>query len=267
MTEFGQNPPSDATGRAQIPESTTGGGLTANQAAGHVAASATEQGRQVMAEAGYQARNLMHQARSEVTGQAGVQKKRAVEGLYAFGDELGKLAERSDRSGPATHLVNEASNRVGRAARWLDEREPGEVVAEVKAYARRNPGTFLLGAAVLGALAGRLTRGLMQEHEDRPAGDEVADDRAVGIATPPASAYRTQPTPGYPTAPAPAYPAPPTPEYPAPPAPAYPTQPTPGYPAQPTTPYPATGMPATPGMPGGQPPMGGPGPVDGEVPR
>ncbi|MEK8109106.1 phage holin family protein [Micromonospora sp. M12] len=50
--------------------------------------------------------------------------------------------------------------RRQQAAGWLDEREPGEVLDEVRTYARRNPGTFLAGAAVAGLLVGRLTRGL-----------------------------------------------------------------------------------------------------------
>ena len=36
---------------------------------------------------------------------------------------------------------------------------------EVKRYARRRPGTFLAGAAVLGLVAGRLTRGVVAEKQ------------------------------------------------------------------------------------------------------
>jgi hypothetical protein len=232
MTDIAQGLPPDGGERAATTSSTTSAGQTAKQATSQVAASAAEQGRQVLAETGYQARNLMRQARSEVTGQASVQKKRAVEGLYAFGDELGKLANRSEGAGPATQLVQHASNRVGNAARWLDEREPGQVVDEVKAYARRNPGLFLLGAAVLGTLAGRLTRNIVQEHQDQHPDDE----RAVGVASPP----NMPTTPGVMPA-------------------------TGGYPAQ-SPGYPgggATGMPA--GQQPPMPPMSGTGPVEGGV--
>jgi hypothetical protein len=243
MSNIAQGPPSDAGGRAGTAGPMTGSGQTTRQATEQVTASATEQGRQVMAEAGYQARGLMHQARSEVSGQAGVQKKRAVEGLYAFGDELGKLADRSEHSGPATQLAQHASTKVGQAARWLDEREPGQVVDEVKAYARRNPGMFLLGAAVLGALAGRLTRNLVQEHHDQ---DEWTNDRAVASVPPPPGSYPTQPTAPFPPQPGTGYP----------------TQPTTSYP--PANAYPASGSAAVPGAQ--PPPMGGVGP-EGEVQR
>ena len=44
-------------------------------------------------------------------------------------------------------------------AGWLDQRDPGELLDEVRGIARRKPGTFLLGALAAGVVAGRLTRG------------------------------------------------------------------------------------------------------------
>jgi hypothetical protein len=42
---------------------------------------------------------------------------------------------------------------------FLGDHEAGELIEEVRQFARRRPGTFLLGAAVTGVIAGRLTRG------------------------------------------------------------------------------------------------------------
>ena len=44
-------------------------------------------------------------------------------------------------------------------ASQLDDREPSELLEDVRRFARRRPGTFLLGALAAGIVVGRLTRG------------------------------------------------------------------------------------------------------------
>jgi hypothetical protein len=105
-------------------------------------------------------RDLFGQAQTELKDQAGAQQKRAADGLRSIGDQLRSMAEKNDRPGMAGDLIGEFSGRVQHAADWLDHREPGQVVAEVRDFARRHPGAFLLGAAVAGVLVGRLTRGV-----------------------------------------------------------------------------------------------------------
>jgi hypothetical protein len=48
----------------------------------------------------------------------------------------------------------------------LQNREPAELLEEVRRFARRKPGLFLLGAAAAGVLAGRLTSGVKAAHSD-----------------------------------------------------------------------------------------------------
>ena len=59
-----------------------------------------------------------------------------------------------------TTLADQAADRVQSVAGWLEQRQPGEVLDEVRDFARRRPGTFLAAAAVVGLIGGRLTRGL-----------------------------------------------------------------------------------------------------------
>ncbi|MGN9775252.1 hypothetical protein ACTMS0_05680 [Micromonospora sp. H33] len=148
-------------------ESTNGGGVReqarqvgseAKQAGGAVAETAKEQGREVVGEARRQARNLYGEARSQLAGQTGEQQRRAAGGLRSLADEMRTMAEQGGQAGPVSELARQAADRVHGVAGWLEQREPGDLVAEVRDYARRNPGTFLVGAAVLGVLAGRLTR-------------------------------------------------------------------------------------------------------------
>ena len=60
----------------------------------------------------------------------------------------------------ATDLVRQAAERSSAVASWLDGRDPGSLLTEVKSFARQRPGTFLLLAAGAGVLAGRLSRSL-----------------------------------------------------------------------------------------------------------
>jgi hypothetical protein len=76
------------------------------------------------------------------------------------------MAEGGDGSGPASDLAKQAAERVEDAARWLDNREPGDLVEEFRGLARRRPGAFLLGAAAAGLLVGRLTRGAIDANRD-----------------------------------------------------------------------------------------------------
>ena len=63
------------------------------------------------------------------------------------------------QSGIATDLAQQAATRVHDVAGWLESRNPGEIVDELRGIARRRPGAFLLGAVAAGVVAGRLTRG------------------------------------------------------------------------------------------------------------
>lgn len=135
-------------------------GSEAAQAGGAIAQTAREQGREVVGEATRQARNLYGEARTQLHSQAGDQQRRAASGLRSLADEMRSMAQQGGQAGPVTELAHQAAERVHGVAGWLEQREPGDLVNEVRDYARRNPGTFLVGAAVLGVLAGRLTRNI-----------------------------------------------------------------------------------------------------------
>jgi hypothetical protein len=63
-------------------------------------------------------------------------------------------------------LVRQAADRSASVASWLEGRDPGSLLDEVKTFARQRPGTFLLLAAGAGILAGRLTRSLSEGAPD-----------------------------------------------------------------------------------------------------
>jgi hypothetical protein len=133
-------------------------GRTAQHAGQQVAQTTVDQAREVASEAGRQARDMMAEARTQARTQAESQRQRAVDGLHGLADELRGMVDKGGQSGMGTELVQNAYERVHGLADWLDQRSAGGLVEEVRAFARRRPGTFLLGAALAGVVAGRLTR-------------------------------------------------------------------------------------------------------------
>jgi len=131
--------------------------------ASETAAVARDQGKQVAAEARDQLSSLADQAKVQLEEQGGAQKERAVSGLRQLGDELERMLSGSPVSdGMTTDLVRQVATRARETASWLDEREPGDLVDELRDLGRRHPGAFLLGALTAGVVAGRVTRGVAQ---------------------------------------------------------------------------------------------------------
>ena len=141
-------------------------GQGAADAGKHVAGVAKEQASGVAAETSKQAKDLLSQTRTEVQSQAATQQDRIAASIRSLSSELGSMAHGSDQSGTATDLIRQASARADDIAAWLEQRDPGALVQEVTAFARRRPGAFLAIAAGAGLLAGRLTRGAIDAARD-----------------------------------------------------------------------------------------------------
>ncbi len=200
-------------------------GQHARQAGGQVTQTATDQARQVAAETGQQARDLLAEARGQARDQASAQQQKAVRQLRSVADELGQMAANGGESGMATEFARQAAGRLHGVASWLDQREPADLLDEARSFARRRPGAFLIGAAIAGLAAGRLTRGGAASIHSQPGtGRGASTATGDGAATGPADAA----PPGYPAAPG--YPA----------EPGYSPEPgyraAPGYPADPVYP-------------------------------
>ncbi len=132
----------------------------ASESAHSVAESAKAGAADVTAEAKTNARELLQQATKDLTDQAGAQQQKVAEGLHSISEELHSMASASEQPGVATDLVRQAAERSSAIAGWLDGRDPGSLLTEVKSFARERPGTFLMLAAGAGILAGRLSRSL-----------------------------------------------------------------------------------------------------------
>ena len=125
-----------------------------------MAETAQAEAANVAAEAKTNAKDLLYQAKSDLTDQAGAQQQKAAEGIRTISSQLHTMADASDQPGVAADLIRQAAERSQSVASWLENRDPGSLLEEVKSFARQRPGTFLLVAAGAGLLAGRLGRSL-----------------------------------------------------------------------------------------------------------
>jgi len=139
---------------------------SAKESGTHVAKTAADEAGNVAAETRRQAKQLTQEASNQAQQQAAAQKDKAANGLHSLGEELRSMARDGGQSGPVTDLTHQAADKVIDLATWLERRDPASLLEEVRTYARRKPGTFLLGAAAAGILAGRLTRGAVQASKD-----------------------------------------------------------------------------------------------------
>jgi hypothetical protein len=150
---------------------------TAKDSAQNVAETAKTEAANVAAEVKANTKDLLARARTDLTHQAGAQQQKVADGLRSVSNELHAMARASDHPGVASDLVRQAAERSSSVASWLDARDPGSLLDEVKTFARQRPGTFLLLAAGAGVLAGRLSRSLS-------AGAPESTARSTAGATP-----------------------------------------------------------------------------------
>ncbi|MCW2508940.1 MAG: uncharacterized protein JWP68_2088 [Modestobacter sp.] len=165
-------------------------GQTAAQAGSQVASTAADQAKQVTQETKRQAQDLVQQGRQQLQEQARAGQQKAGQGLSEIAQQLRSMVEGNEQSGPAADLVRQAGDKVEQVADWLQEREPGDLVNEVRSFARRKPGVFLLGAAVAGVVAGRLTTGVVAAHKDSSPSNGSQQLTGTG-STYPAEPYAT----------------------------------------------------------------------------
>jgi hypothetical protein len=137
---------------------------------------AKEQGREVAGDVRQQARRLTDQTRDSMSSQVQSQRDRAIGRLRTMSDELRTMSESSQDSGVGARVTRQAGVYAGQLADFLQDREPGELLDQARSFARQRPGVFLLGAAVAGVVAGRLSRGLVDVHRDGRS-DADRDDR------------------------------------------------------------------------------------------
>ncbi|WP_410673763.1 hypothetical protein [Amycolatopsis sp. cmx-4-68] len=232
----GQSPPSTTeTAKNEAREVAS----TAADRGGEVAQTAAQEAKHVAEHAQQEARDLLREGRAQLEAQAKDGQQKAAESLHQLAGQLERMAEQTDSPGVAGDVARQVSDRTRSVANWLEHREPGDLLDEVRRFARRRPGTFLVGAAVAGALVGRLTRGVVAQQQEKS--DSASDTPGTpnGLATTPQPSL---PATAPPVHPGPAM-TPPVPPASAPQPGGYPAAPPPAAPGGYTAPQPPEALP------------------------
>ena len=159
---------------------------TATSRAGDVASTAKDQALDVAQEAQRQARDLFGEFRGQLQQQTQTQRDRLVELLREFEDELQNMVQAGGRSGTASEVVRQVADRLSGVRSYLEG--GANPVDDVRRFARRRPGAFLLLAATAGVVAGRATRGAAAARKQEQSGGRHAVDVGDGY---PAGTYST----------------------------------------------------------------------------
>ena len=158
----------------------------ASAAASDVAGTAKDQAQQVTSEAVEQARQLTGQARAQVGQQAGQATERLSEKVRGLAAEARDLSEgKGDGSGTVAGLAKQMADRGVQVADYLSRQGPDGLLRDVRAFAARRPGTFLLGTLAAGLVTGRVVKGATSSVEsDVETGAAAGTPSAVPVVRP-----------------------------------------------------------------------------------
>jgi hypothetical protein len=132
----------------------------AREAIGDVGSTTREQVGQVAHEAVGQAKHVARDVRERIAGEAEQQTQKVSAQINRIADELHSMADNSSDDSMAAGALRQVADTGRQAARFLDERGARGLLDSAQDFARRKPGTFLLGAAVAGFLVGRVAKSM-----------------------------------------------------------------------------------------------------------
>lgn len=132
---------------------------TADRDVRELAGTVRSQADQVKGELADQARGLLDETRDQLQSQADQQAFRLARALFQVGSQAVALSDgRPEQAGPLAEYAEQAAGWLDSCASHIEERGIEGLATDVVDFARRRPGMFLAGAAVLGFGVGRLIR-------------------------------------------------------------------------------------------------------------
>jgi hypothetical protein len=141
------------------PDSPTGITDTLKGGAGDAAGTVKQEVAAATTQVADQARTLLDQSKTQVRDEARAQSEKLAGSLRQMGTQFQALAEgRPQEAGPVGDYARQAAEGLARYADSLQSKGVDGVLQDAQHFARRRPGTFLLGAAVAGVVVGRLVR-------------------------------------------------------------------------------------------------------------
>lgn len=151
---------------------------TANQDVRELADTVRSQAAdQVKGEVTGQVREMLAETQGQLQQQADMQAGRLANVLWQVGTQAVALSEgRPEQAGPLVDYAEQAAEWLDNCASHIEERGLEGLATDVVDFARRRPGMFLAGAAVVGFGVGRLIRSGAVSTD----GDSDGNDLAAG---------------------------------------------------------------------------------------
>jgi hypothetical protein len=160
--------------------------------AGAVAGTVKEETKNVAQEAQQQASSALHQVQDDVRTRANEEATKFAQTLHDTSRKLESMAGAAGDGGVASSLVRESANATERLAARLDQGGIDAIMADARAFARRRPGAFLLGAVAVGFVSGRLVRNLNGGGQSAPK-DAGNGHRGIPASADMGTAFDAQP--------------------------------------------------------------------------
>jgi hypothetical protein len=135
-------------------------GQVAASAASDVAGTAKQQAGQVAGEAVNQLKSLTDDARNQASQQASKGTDKLSTTVRSLAGEMRDLGQgKGDANSTIAGLVQQLADKGEQLADHISAQGPGGLVQDLRSFASRKPGTFLLGALAAGVVTGRLVKG------------------------------------------------------------------------------------------------------------
>jgi hypothetical protein len=172
--------------QSRAPDSTGTAATTLVDKANEVRSVAGDEARGVAQDAKYHARQVAHETRESLRSEASNQAARVASTLRDIGGQLQAMAASQSGGGPAVDMSRQLADAATRVADKLETGGVDATLAEVKSFARRRPGLFLVGALGAGFVTGRLlkaadTHSLMEAAKDRSDDPTVLSQSSVDL--------------------------------------------------------------------------------------
>lgn len=160
----------------------------ATDQAREVAGTARDQAAQITQEVTLHGRELVDETRQQVQQQAESQTQALAGALHRWGDETQALIDgRPEDAGTMVEYAQQWADKLHEVGEAIEMRGVDGLIEEVHDVARRRPGAFLVGAALIGFGGGRLIRSTSSGDDGSTAGNggtprqlEPAPARALG---------------------------------------------------------------------------------------
>lgn len=172
------------------------------ESSAQVAQTVKQEATNVAGEVKSQAQSLAGEARSQVSGKVEAQKSKAASTLRTTADELHSLTSDQDHSRLTSELTRRAATQAHSVADYLDNKGAEDILDDLRTFARRKPGVFLLAAGLAGVAVGRLVKGAMSGGDNSSSPRHAMTDETyvgttytdpsftgTGTAYPPADPY------------------------------------------------------------------------------